>query len=176
MTPRVLTVATVLSVAALVSADAQSVPEPRVQETTPRGRVSKDPAINPSSGTRPTPIPIRALVDDAQGEEEKRTEGWAVAKWTAYTLRPAADARQTISVPGPSVLLLRASWPGRDDVAITVTNGRTTLASLTDASASAGGRLVTARVNVPSAGEVVIAVRGARTAKVTLHVGVLATP
>jgi hypothetical protein len=170
---RVLAAATVFSIAG-ASASAQPASKPRVDETKSRRPVTDDPAINPASGTKPPEIPAAALVDDPRAEEEKRTEGWAVAKWTTRTLQPSAGARHTITVAAPSVLLLRASWAGTDNVTITVVKGGKTLASLTGASAQAGGRLATARVNVPSAGDVVILARGARTAKVTLQVGVLA--
>jgi hypothetical protein len=168
---RVLAAVIVFSFAG-VSASAQPA-RPPVEETKTRRPVTGDPAINPTSGAKPPEIPAAALTDD-RGEEEKRTEGWAVAKWTTHTLQPSGSARQTIPVAAPSILLLRASWAGTDDVTITVTKGGKTLATLTGASAQAGGRLATARVNVPSAGDVVIVARGARTAKVILRVGVLA--
>ena len=160
-------------VLAASSTSAQQAPRPRVRETTPARRVADDPAVNPKSSAPRPAIPARALVDDGRGEEEERREGWAVARWTAHTLQVPADAKRTISIAAPSVLLIRASWPESRDVTITVTRGGTSLATIRGGSPAAGGRLAPARVNVPSPGEVVIAASGAASTRVTLHTGVL---
>lgn len=160
-------------VLAAAAAWAQPPAGPRIRETTPARRVADDPAVNPKSTAPPPRIPARALVDDGPVEPEERREGWAVARWTVHRLQVPANAKRTISVPAPSVLLIRASWPDTADVTITVTRGGTSLATIKAGSPAAGGRLATARVNVPSPGEVVIAASGAASTRVTLHTGVL---
>lgn len=178
MTLRVLAAAVLSAAVSPVIISAQNPPQPRVEETAPRGRVTDDPAVNPGSGRRAPEIPAAALVDNGPDDGEKRTEGWAVAKWTEHVIQPSPDARRsvTVPVPGPSVLLLRTSAAGTDNVTIMVLKGGTRLATFTGGGASARRRPGTARVRVPSAGEVVIAARGPATAKMTLHVGVLAIP
>ena len=165
---------TMVVVLAAASASPQLPPRPRVVETTPARRVADDPAVNPKSTAPPPRIPARALVDDGPVEEEERREGWAVARWTVHRLQVPANARRTIAIPAPSVLLLRASWPGAADVTITVTRGATTLGTIkAGGSASPGERLATARVNIPSRGDVVVSATGAAATRVTLHTGVL---
>lgn len=180
MTLRVLTAAAVLSAGiAPVYISAQT-PQPRVEETTPRGRVTDDPAVNPAAGRRGLEIPPAALVEDGldEDEEERRTDGWAVATWTEHAIQASPDARRsiTVPVPAPSMLLLRTSAEGTGNVTIMVLKGGKRLASFSAGSASAAGRPGTARVRVPSAGDVVVAARGPATVKLTVHVGVLAVP
>lgn len=171
---RVGLAAMTLLVAASSASAQPAAPRPRVLETAPRGRAADDPAINPNS-TRPhPPLPPRALVDNGPVEEEERHEGWAAAKWTTHTLRLPSNARQSIAITEPSVLLIRASWPQAADLTIRVTQGPTTLKTFTGLS-TAAGRLATAQVNVPAAGQVVIAVSGQGATAVSLHVGVLPT-
>jgi hypothetical protein len=173
---RVLRLAAMILLLAAPSVSAQpAAPPPRVRETAPRGRAADDPAINPQS-TRPHPVlPPRALVDTGPVEEEERHEGWAVAKWTTHILRLPSNVRRSIAVTAPSVLLIRASWRDAADLTIRVTQGSTTLKTFTGLSGTAAGRLATAQVNVPAAGQVTIAVSGQGATAVTLHVGVLPT-
>jgi hypothetical protein len=150
-------------------------PRPRIRETAPRGRAADDPAINPRSTRRQPALPPRALVDTGPVEQEERRDGWAVATWTTHTLRLPSNSSQPIAITGPSVLLIRASWPEAADLTIRVTQGNTTLETFTGARGTTVGRLATAHVNVPAAGQVVIAVSGQGATAVNLHVGVLPT-
>lgn len=171
---RICRVVVALLLAATSVSAQPAAPGPRVLETAPRGRAADDPAINPNS-TRPhPPLPPRALVDNGPVEEEERHEGWAAAKWTTHTLRLPSNARQSFAVTDPSVLLIRASWSQAADLTIRVTQGPTTLKTFTGLS-TAAGRLATAHVNVPAAGQVTIAVSGQGATAVSLHVGVLPT-
>lgn len=176
---RLVTAAAVLSAGiAPVLASAQTPPQSRVEETAPRRRVMDDPAVNPGGGRQAPDIPAAALLDDGPDDDEKRTDGWAVAAWTEHAIQPSPDARRsiTIPVPGPSMLLLRTGAAGSGNVTILVLKGGKRLAAFAGGSVSADGRPGTARVRVPSAGDVVIVARGPATAKLTLHVGVLAIP
>ena len=72
-------------------------------------------------------------------------------------------------------MLVRASWPDDSDVTVSVARGGTTLKSVKGAKTPGVGRVATARVKVPSAGNIVIgATAPGSSTKVTLYVGVTA--
>ena len=169
---RLLLAALILSLDA--AASPQPARQPRVEETSPRARVASDPAIQPSTGARPPALPARALAERGREEPgERRTEGWAVAQWKVYTLQLPSSARLPIPITAPSVLMIRASWAVPADLTISVVRGGTSLKSVRGVSAPLGGQLATARVNITSPGQVVVAASGTGTATVTLHVGIL---
>jgi len=158
---------------AAVSAFAQPSPRPRIQNAAPRGHVTDDVVVNPST-SRPHPdLPARARRDSGRADPGERKESWAAAQWTTSTLQLPGNAKKTIAVAGPSILLVRASWPDQSDLTVSVTLGNTTFKSVRGVSTPGVGRIATARVKVPSSGNVVIVAAGAGSPKVSLQVGVL---
>jgi len=169
---RLLLAAIILSLNA--AASPQAPPRPRVEETSPRARAQDDPTIHPSAGSRPPALPARALAERGREEPgERRTEGWALAQWKVYTLQLPSSARLPIAITTPSILMIRASWPTPADLTISVLRGGTSLKSVRGVSAPLGGQLATARIDVASPGQVVVAASGTGSATVTLHVGIL---
>jgi hypothetical protein len=159
--------------AAVSSFAQQPSPRPRIENAVPRERVRDDALVNPSS-SRPHPdLPARARTDRGRAEPGERKELWAAAQWMTSTLQLPANARKTITVASSSILLVRASWPDQSDLTVSVTRGNTIFKSVKGVSTPGVGRIATARVQVPSSGNVGIAIAGVGAPKVKLQVGVL---
>jgi len=174
MSVRLLGLAVLSLFLAAASAFAQPNPRPRVREAAGRRHVKDDPVVNPSATTHPLPAPARPAGERVI-PDEKRNDGWAAARWTTSTLQLPGNAKKTISLPAPSIVLVRASWPDDSDVTVSVARGGTTLKSVKGAKTPGVGRVATARVKVPSAGNIVIgATAPGSSTKVTLYVGVTA--
>lgn len=157
------------------SAWAQASPRTQVVEGAERRRAADDPAMNPSSPTTPPDLPVAALGGSGPREPAERERGtWAAARWTTSTLQLPGNAKKTTSVARASTLMIRASWPGPADLTISIRRGNATLKSVKGKAKRGVGRLATALVRVPAAGNVVITVTGPGSSKVTLHIGVLA--
>ncbi len=159
---------------AAVSAIAQTSPRPRVVEGAARGQVANDPVINPSSTSRHPGLPAAALAGSGAPDTREKEKTWAAARWTMSTLQLPGNAKKTIPIARRSTLLIRASRSDQSDLTLTVTKGNMTLQSVKGMTVPGVGRVATARVEVPAAGDVVITAGGAGPAKVTLHVGVAA--
>ncbi len=155
---------------------AQPSPRPRVREAAGRGHVSGDPVVNPSTSNRHPGLPARARSDHERATSERRDETWAAARWTTSTLRLPGNAKKTISLSAPSIVLIRASWPDQSDLTVSVAKGNATLTSVKGTKTPGVGKIATMQVKVPSAGNIVIGATGpgSPSSNVTLYVGVLA--
>jgi hypothetical protein len=175
MTTRRAGVATLLVSLLVVSVLAQPSPRPRVREVPGRKRVSGDPLINPAT-TNPHPgLPTSARREERGATPERHDETWAAARWTTSTLQLPGNAKKTISVAAPSIVLIRASWPDQSDLTVRATRGNTTLASAKGIKKPGIGKVASTQVKVPSPGNIVIGATGPGSPKVTLYVGILPT-
>jgi hypothetical protein len=152
-------------------------PQTTIQDVPARAPISADPLFDPSKPR--VNLPAAAL---AQPDGDERFAEEPIGRWRHWILDVSDTVDTSVSIAAPSILLVKAISPQQYDFTVSVLKDEAVLASartsLGPESGPENGRIATARVEVPSAGHLVVrTITGSvGPVRVELYVGVVERP
>lgn len=150
-----------------------SSPQAIVREVPSRAPISADPLFDPSKPS--LEVPAAAL---AERDGDDRFAEEPIGRWRHSIFEVSGTVDNSVSVAGPSIVLVKAVWREDHDLTVTVLRDETVLAKATTARGPERRRIAMASAKVTSAGRLVIraTATSAQPVVLELYVGVVERP